>query len=431
VRRQLNLLVLAVTSLIVVAFVVPLGLLVRVQADQRGRIEAERAAQTLAAVVVRSAAATDGSVSADGLASAIGPLSPGTLVVLPDGQVLGEGEPNGSLLADVAENRQALSAYYDDGFGLAIPIITRSGVLVVYSFVPNESLTGGVRSAWLLLAALATGLILAALAVADRLGRTVVGPSRRIADAAERLGSGALETRVEPEGPPELVAIATAFNTLAARIRDLLAAEREQVADLSHRLRTPLTALRLQAEQINDLDDRQRMLDKADRVRQSVDELISEARRRPEEGPARCDLAEVVRARVAFWQVLADEQGRKMTVDLSDGPALMAASAREAAAAIDVLIGNVFSHTTPGTGFAVSVRSSEQGVELTVADQGQGFPSDIDPSRRGESGAGSSGLGLDIVRTLAERAGGTMTLDNRPGGGAVVTVTTPALPPAD
>jgi signal transduction histidine kinase len=427
----LNLLVLAVTSLIVVAFVVPLGLLVRVQADQRGRIEAERAAQTLAAVVVRSAAATDGSVSADGLASAIGPLSPGTLVVLPDGQVLGEGEPNGSLLADVTESRQALSAYLDDGFGLAIPIITRSGVLVVYSFVPNESLTGGVRSAWLLLAALATGLILAALAVADRLGRTVVGPSRRIADAAERLGSGALETRVEPEGPPELVAIATAFNTLAARIRDLLAAEREQVADLSHRLRTPLTALRLQAEQINDLDDRQRMLDKADRVRQAVDELISEARRRPAEGPARCDLAEVVRARVAFWQVLADEQGRKMTVDLSDGSAPLAASAREAAAAIDVLIGNVFSHTAPGTAFAVSVRSSERGVELTVADQGEGFPSDIDPSRRGESGAGSSGLGLDIVRTLAERAGGTMTLDNRPGGGAVVTVTTPALPPAD
>jgi signal transduction histidine kinase len=427
----LNLLVLAVTSLIVVAFVVPLGLLVRVQADQRGRIEAERAAQTLAAVVVRSAAATDGSVSADGLASAIGPLAPGTLVVLPDGQVLGEGEPNGSLLADVAKSRQALSAYYDDGFGLAIPIITRSGVLVVYSFVPNESLTGGVRSAWLLLAALATGLILAALAVADRLGRTVVGPSRRIADAAERLGSGALETRVEPEGPPELVAIATAFNTLAARIRDLLAAEREQVADLSHRLRTPLTALRLQAEQISDLDDRQRMLDKADRVRQSVDELISEARRRPEGGPARCDLAEVVRTRVAFWQVLADEQSREMTVDLSDGPALLAASAREAAAAVDVLIGNVFSHTTPGTAFAVVVRSSERGVELTVADQGEGFPSDIDPSRRGESGAGSSGLGLDIVRTQAERAGGTMTLDNRPGGGAVVTVTTPALPPAD
>jgi signal transduction histidine kinase len=427
----LNLLVLAVTSLIVVAFVVPLGLLVRVQADQRGRIEAERAAQTLAAVVVRSAAATDGSVSADGLTSAIGPLAPGTLVILPDGHVLGEGEPNESLLADVAESRQALSAYYDDGFGLAIPIITRSGVLVVYSFVPNESLTGGVRSAWLLLAALGTGLILAALTVADRLGRTVVGPSRRIADAAERLGSGALETRVEPEGPPELVAIATAFNTLAARIRDLLAAEREQVADLSHRLRTPLTALRLQAEQIDDLDDRQRMLDKADRVRQAVDELISEARRRPEEGPARCNLAEVVRSRVAFWQVLADEQGREMTVDLSDGPALLAASAREAAAAIDVLIGNVFSHTTPGTAFAVSVRTSERGVVLTVTDQGKGFPSDIDPSRRGESGAGSSGLGLDIVRTLAELAGGTMTLNNRPGGGGVVTVTTPALSPAD
>lgn len=428
-RRRLNLLVLAVTSLIVVAFVVPLGLLVRVQADQRGRIEAERAAQTLAAVVVRSAAATDGMGGAEALSSAIGPLAPGTLVILPDGQVLGDGEPNAALVADVAESRRALSAYYDGGFGLAIPIITRSGVVIVSSFVPDERLTGGVQSAWLLLAALGIGLILAALAVADRLGRTVVGPSRRIADAAERLGSGDLDTRVDPEGPAELVAIATAFNTLAARIRDLLAAEREQVADLSHRLRTPLTALRLQAEQIPDPEDRQRMLDKADRVRQAVDELISEARRRPEEGPARCDLAEVVRSRLAFWQVLADEQGRRMTADLDGGQATVAASPRDAAAAVDVLIGNVFSHTAPGTAFEVSVRSSISGVEFVVADEGEGFPAGLDPSRRGESGAGSSGLGLDIVRTMAERAGGGMTTANRAGGGAVVTVTTPPLPP--
>ena len=101
--------------------------------------------------------------------------------------------------------------------------------------------------------ALSVALVLAvAVVVADRLARTIVAPVRDLAATAERLGQGDLEARVEPAGPPEIVEVGHVLNRLAGRIGELLAAERELVADLSHRLRTPITALRLDADGLHD-----------------------------------------------------------------------------------------------------------------------------------------------------------------------------------
>lgn len=101
-RKRINLLVLGIASLIVVAFVVPLALNVRQQADQRGRLAAERSAQTLAALVVRSGALNDQDATvADIIGSLGGPLPEGSAVLLPDGTLVGDTEPapGGSLLA--------------------------------------------------------------------------------------------------------------------------------------------------------------------------------------------------------------------------------------------------------------------------------------------------------------------------------------------
>ena len=86
------------------------------------------------------------------------------------------------------------------------------------------------------------------MVAADRVARGVVRPVADLAHTAERLGAGDLDARVEPAGPPEIVEVGHTLNRLAGRIVELLAAERELVADLSHRLRTPITALRLDAE---------------------------------------------------------------------------------------------------------------------------------------------------------------------------------------
>lgn len=426
-RASLNRLVLGVTGLVVVAFVIPLAVLVSRQADQRGRLEAERTAQALAAVVVRVVATTGGVVEANGLERAIGEIPPNAAVILPAGEILGAAAVDEDLVAAVVHDSSSRSDYIDTGFAVGVPILTRSGMVVVYSSVSTETLRHGVTRAWTWLGLLAAVLIAAGMVVAAQLGRSVLEPSQALAEAAERLGRGDLSTRVETTGPPELMAIGEAFNSLADRIRDLLEAEREQVADLSHRLRTPLTALRLQTEQLGDGDERTVLLTKVDRLGSAIDDLIHQARRRPTEGPAQCRLDETVRKRLDFWQVLAEEQQRDVKVSLEASGHRVGVAETEMAAAIDAMVGNVFSHTGPEVGFSVYTGVTGDRVELVVEDDGFGFPIGLEPAERGVSGGGSTGLGLDIVGRLAARLGGEMLLEQGASGGARVRLVLPSL----
>jgi signal transduction histidine kinase len=130
----------------------------------------------------------------------------------------------------------------------------------------------------------------------------------------------------------------------------------------------------------------------------------------------------VIAERVAFWRPLAEDQDRVMSVTLPAGPALVRVSAEDLAACADVLFENVFTHTPEGA--ALMVRLSHQaggGAWLVVADDGPGFPPD-GPVRRGLSRGGSTGLGLDIARRVAEASGGTMTIGRSATGGGSVTL---------
>src|SRR5206468_544041 len=95
-------------------------------------------------------------------------------------------------------------------------------------------------------------LVIGSVAVADRLGVRMVEPARRLVGAAQDLGEGRLGARVPEEGPTELRLAAVAFNSMADQVVQLLANERELAADLSHRLRTPLTVLRLNTASLGD-----------------------------------------------------------------------------------------------------------------------------------------------------------------------------------
>ena len=128
----------------------------------------------------------------------------------------------------------------------------------------------------------------------------------------------------------------------------------------------------------------------------------------------------VVADRVRFWSVLAEEQGRAVAASIPATPLPVPVPSAELGAAVDTLVGNVFAHTPPGVPFTVTVRVD--GPTLVVADRGPGFPPGFDPTARGASGAGSTGLGLDIVRRLAERCHGSLRVGAAPEGGAVVEV---------
>ena len=166
------------------------------------------------------------------------------------------------------------------------------------------------------------------------------------------LGGGDLDRRVTPSGPDEIADVGVAFNFLAERLRLLLAEERESVADLSHRLRTPLTALRLQAETLNDTEASLVLLEDISRLESAVDRMIEQARKPSEErGPEQADLGAVVRHRATFWKVLADEQDRPVDVHTSGGRLSVPMSGQDLGALVDTLMENVFSHTSPGVGY--------------------------------------------------------------------------------
>jgi signal transduction histidine kinase len=283
------------------------------------------------------------------------------------------------------------------------------GTAVIEVFVPRELLRAGVTRTWAVLVGLGVVLLGLALLIADRLARSLTRPVTDLAATAHRLGSGDLSARATPDGPPEVREVGDALNRLAGRIGELLVAEREAAADLAHRLRTPLTALRLDADALPPAD-RERILDDVDALNRTVDAVIAEARRPVREGLGTgCDAAAVVPDRVAFWSALAEDEGRPVRFVRPEGPLPVRVSADDLAAALDALLGNVFAHTPDGTGMSVDVRPRDGGGALvTVADDGPGLqPASVE---RGRSGAGSTGLGLDIARRTAEASGGALQL---------------------
>src|SRR5690606_36435466 len=120
-------------------------------------------------------------------------------------------------------------------------------IAVVEVYVAESEVTNGVATAWAVLAGVGVALILDSVAVADRLGVRMVRPAQRLVEGAHELGEGQLGARGPEEGPTELRPAAVPSNAMAGQLVHLLASEGELAADLSHRLRTPLTVLRLNA----------------------------------------------------------------------------------------------------------------------------------------------------------------------------------------
>ncbi|MCU1484821.1 MAG: histidine kinase [Actinomycetia bacterium] len=412
-RARLVLLSLAVSTMVALAFLVPLAVLVRDVARDRALTAGERDAAAVAPVLALSSRPQ---VVEPALERTEAGADHRLTVHLPDGGVIGAPHRVGPDVETAMRTGRSFSRKVPGGVRLYQPVVLPGGATAVVTvLVPSGELTHGVTRSWAALIVVALALVLASVAIADRLGAAVVGPTRELVAAAGALGEGDLDRTVEASGPPELVDLAAAFNRLGGRVRHLLAQEREVVADLSHRLRTPLTALRLDADALGPGEEADRVRADADRLEDAVTTLIAEARH-PGRGRA-ADAAAVVAERAAFWSPLAEEQGRAWDVHI-EASGEVAASAADLEAAVDALLGNVFAHTEEGTPVAVSVGRDGGWVVVTVDDGGPGLPADaVD---RGTSGSGSSGLGLDIARRTAETGGGTLVLDRSPAGGTRV-----------
>lgn len=420
---------LAVTTMVVVAFAVPLGLVVEELARDRAFSNAEREA----AVVVPALSITTDRDQLERVVAAAG-SGDGMAVHIPAGDGrqaldLGRRRATAADIAAVRELGRASTAEVPGGSALLQPVALSFGTVVVEVYVPESEVSNGVATAWAVLASVGAALVVGSVAVADRLGVRMVRPARRLVEGARELGEGRLGARVPEEGPNELRLAAVAFNSMADQVVQLLANERELAADLSHRLRTPLTVLRLNAASLGDSPAAEQTRAAVAQLEREVDAIIRTAREaKPQTaapGPgAGCDAAEVVRERMAFWSALAEDEGRKVRVAGADRPVRAPVARADLVAALDALLGNVFRHTPEGTAFAVDLHDGEDAVIVLVSDAGPGIP---DPQAamargRGSGTAGSTGLGLDIVRRLAESTGGDVRIGSSVLGGTEVRI---------
>ena len=294
-----------------------------------------------------------------------------------------------------------------------------------------------IRSLWLDLALAALAAVVAGTVVAGLLARWIVRPLRRLRAATDRMGDGQIATRVSIEsGPPETRALSTAFNEMAERIGSLMDSHRAMTLDVSHQLRTPLTALRLQLElMIDDAPSRLRpelsgALREIARLNRLADGLLAVAR--AEEvttRPEAVDVAAAVEQRVVIWRQFASERNVELIADAQPATAYLSPGHIEQV--LDNLLANALDIVDDGCRVLVSARRDEGQVQLEVSDDGPGML----PVQRAHAFSrfagdrarpGGVGLGLPIVARLVEADHGTAELKETPGGGLTVVLRLPA-----
>ncbi len=412
-RRRLILLSIAVTGMVVLAFLVPLFILVsdlaRDSAISAGERDAESLARALSVLTVNEDLSTALDViGEDRIVDVNGS------VILPNEDVVGIPLSEESDAEDqdltLAEQGNSFVASVAGGVAVYVPVVTSAGTAVVRVLVTDAEIHAGVARSWVILGTLGVGLVALAAWVADRLGRSMVIPVKELSETAERLGEGDLTARVNPAGPPEIEEVGIEFNRLAGQIGRLLQEERETAADLAHRLRTPLTAARLTVDGLDDSPNKDRLISDLDELQRTTDYIIREARRpvRQEEHPS-CDLGTVVSDRVHFWEPLVAEQERDISLSVTTLPTPVLAPAVDIETAVDALIENVISHTQPGVPFGITVSRVGSSARFVIEDGGSGLPVEFE-LQRGASHGDSTGLGLDIVRRTVESVEGSLSV---------------------
>lgn len=411
---MLKYLISAVTStmcLVLIVFLIPLSIVVHRDARNKAITTATEQAITIASVAPTLTPKALSGKPVDGFAAT---------VFLPDGGTMGVPAQRGPAIT-AATHCTPATTETTDGVEVLVPVAGRDGCpTVVRVLADRTALYEGAAGITLLLIVVSIALVLVGTLLAERLARGLLRSVHDLESTAGAIAGGDLHARARSDGPAEIRRAGAQLNLLAIRVDQLLNKQAQRTADLAHRLRTPLTSLRLDIDALPEGPLTQRLIQDHDTLSRVLNEVILAARRTTADGasPA-ADLVSVVTERVEFWSVLAEETDRKISCNFCAGPLLIGAGPAALAAALDALLGNIFAHTPAGVSIHLSIHRADTDALLVVDDAGPGFPN-LDVTVRGRSKGSSTGLGLDIARHTAEDSGGRMRLGTPPGGGARV-----------
>ena len=303
--------------------------------------------------------------------------------------------------------------------------IVHGAVRITY---PTSEVDERVRRYWLVLAAIAAVVLAVAVALAGGFARWIVRPLSRVEEAAGEVAAGNLNVRVPATGPPELRRLAGSFNEMVVQLGSLLHSQEQFVADASHQLRTPLTALRLRLENLaRDGDGRREgefeaALEELERLSALVDGLLTLARAdRAASTPAELDVASGLGERVDAWSALAEEQQVRLVARV-EGRLHALATPGRLEQVLDNLLANALEVAPAGSDIELTAARSGPLVEIRIRDRGPGMSSEeiahaFDRFWRGGADEAGFGLGLAIVQRLVHADGGEIELRPREGGG--------------
>lgn len=272
-----------------------------------------------------------------------------------------------------------------------------------------------VSDAILPLVLLGLGLTVVSAALGFVLARRMARPFQELAGAATDLGNGSFDLDVPHYKVPEAEQIGSALRRGAGQLSELVRREREFAVNASHQLRTPVTALRLELEDLalwpqtppevaRELEE---ALSELDRLSEAITHLLAMARGKGLDSALDLDLARLIAETVERWRPHAETRGRRLVYEGSpELPARLTPG--PVAQILDVLIENACSH---GDG-DITVDADHVGTHLRVRVSDEGLRDfDIEVFRRGLSGGGGTGVGLSLAAELARSLGGRLNLE--------------------
>jgi len=425
------------TTLVVLAFAIPLAVLIRQNFEDRALREARLTAENTAYYI--SASNPDPQAIMHYLAGYDSETAGRTSVVLPDGRLIGaapprmpdgDGDEGDEHEPDPGHVSAPSVTTLGGGTITEVNAATTGGTVRVLTYLTEAQMHAGAMTWWLLLAGACLGLLALSAGAAEIVSSRMVRSLMATARTADHLTHGDRDARAPEEGVAEVAMVGRALNRLAVRIDELIADERETAADVSHRLRTPLTRLRLDVDALPDSPSARLLAQHVSHLERTLTVVIHAARRPQREGIApSSDATAVVGGRVKFWSALAEDQGRQIALTLPDHPLLVRAATEDLAAAVDALLENAVAHTPEGTAITVRLGPPHEWdtapaaphpivAVLVISDKGPGIPDGA--GRRGHSDRGSTGLGLDIARRCADASGGELRIRSAQPHGAQV-----------
>jgi signal transduction histidine kinase len=300
--------------------------------------------------------------------------------------------------------------------------------------ISTGSRLGGLSPLRFTMIAVSALVVAAGLALAQ--ARRLARPVRDLAKAADRVSSGDARPVGRRYGIAELDRIADGLDGAVQRVIDLISAEQDFAVDASHQLRTPLTALSMRLEEMVEAADDPDVvreegaaaLAQTDRLAQVVGQLLGRARRSSSGAPALSNIIEIIDQQVNEWEPAFRADGRKIEVlgeGVSGGGAGAELRAYVSVGGVSQVIATLLDNALVHGGGTVSIRTSHtpRSVVIEVKDEGKGVPADLVNRifERSVSGAGGTGLGLALAKSVAASDGGQLVLVKpRPATFAVI-----------